>query len=266
MSHSSTLPWFLVLFSAAVAGAAEEARKVKLPSGRDVLARGEQLYQGHCALCHGPKGDGGRGANLAQPKLRRATDDAALVGVITTGIPRTEMPGAWQLTENEIRIVSAFVKTLGRVPVKPLPGNSARGEQLYHAKGGCAACHTLKQKTGGYAGGITGPDLSDIGARRSGAHLRASLVDPEADVPVGFLQVRLVQRDGVTVTGVRLNENTFSIQVRDATGNMHSFWKGDLAEIHKDYKKSPMPSYKSNFNDTEMDDIVAFLASLREGL
>ena len=35
------------------------------------LARGEQLFKGQCAGCHGPKGEGGRGAVLAQPRLTR---------------------------------------------------------------------------------------------------------------------------------------------------------------------------------------------------
>jgi len=45
----------------------------------------------------------------------------------------------------------------------------------------------------------------------------------------------------------------------------YSFRKSDLAELNKQFGKSPMPSYKSALNDAEMDDIVAYLASLRGG-
>jgi len=254
----------VILVAACSLALAEEPKKVKLPTGRADLARGEKLYLGHCALCHGTSGDGGRGAVLAQPKLRRATDDTTLVKVIAEGVPSTEMPGAWQMTENEVRQVAAFVKTLGRVPIKPVPGDPKNGEALYHSKGGCAACHGIKKDTG-VAGGLSGPDLSDVGRRRSAAHLRTSLLDPETDLPREFLQVRLVTKDGRTITGVRLNEDTFSIQIRDLADRAHSFWKSDLAEIHKDRGKSPMPSYKGKFTDTELDDLVAYLASLREG-
>src|SRR5712692_4273175 len=64
--------------------------QIALPA--DVPSRGERLYLLHCSGCHGPKGDGGRGANLAVPKLSRAPDETALINVIRQGIPGTEMP------------------------------------------------------------------------------------------------------------------------------------------------------------------------------
>ena len=42
------------------------------------LQRGEQLFRGQCAGCHGPTGEGGKGAILAQPRLRRGPDDESL--------------------------------------------------------------------------------------------------------------------------------------------------------------------------------------------
>jgi mono/diheme cytochrome c family protein len=55
------------------------------------LNAGRHLFQTHCTVCHGPQGDGGKGTNLAQPRLPRATDDQALARIITFGIPGTEM-------------------------------------------------------------------------------------------------------------------------------------------------------------------------------
>ena len=57
------------------------------------MARGARLFTANCAPCHAPKGNGGRGANLARPRLPRAADDAALFQIIRDGIPNTEMPG-----------------------------------------------------------------------------------------------------------------------------------------------------------------------------
>ena len=39
------------------------------------LEQGKKLYGGRCAGCHGPAGDGGKGANLGVPVLPRASDD-----------------------------------------------------------------------------------------------------------------------------------------------------------------------------------------------
>src|SRR5437899_8314246 len=93
----------ITAFSAAMAA----ETKVKLPTGRNDLASGAKLFQNHCALCHGPKGEGGRGPMLSRPKLPRAPDDAALVKVIEEGIRGTEMPGADSMTEREMHQTAA---------------------------------------------------------------------------------------------------------------------------------------------------------------
>jgi len=223
------------------------------------LERGRKLFQGHCAPCHGPSGDGGRGASLARPRLPRGPDDPALFQVIRMGVPGTEMPAAWDMIAREIWQVTAYVRTLGRAAAEEkIPGDRARGENLYRTKGNCAQCHIVAGQ-----GGSLGPELTEIGSRRSAAYLRASLLDPEAGLPEGFLQVRVVSRDGRRLTGVRLNEDTYTIQLRDLNLRLHSFLKQDLKELHKDRAKSPMPSYRDTLASAELDDIVAYLASLR---
>jgi putative heme-binding domain-containing protein len=163
------------------------------------------------------------------------------------------------MSEKEHRQVAAFVRSLGRVSIQPVPGDAKRGREIYLGKGGCAACHMIKGQ-----GGLMGPDLSAIGWRRSAAYLREALLEPEAAVPDDFLQVRVVPRDGAQITGVRLGEDSFAIQVRDYNGRLHSYWKRDVKQILKDRGKSPMPSYKDKLGDAEVTDLVAHLASLRE--
>jgi cytochrome c1 len=78
------------------------------------------------------------------------------------------------------------------------------------------------------------------------------------------MQVRLTTRDGRRITGIRLNEDTFTVQVRESDG-VHSFLKQDLKEYTKEPGKSPMPAYRGALTDSELDHIVAYLASLRGG-
>ncbi|MGH9852103.1 MAG: c-type cytochrome [Blastocatellia bacterium] len=150
-------------------------------------------------------------------------------------------------------------------------GAARRGAQLYFGKGDCASCHAIKTQ-----GGVSGPDLTEIGLRRGSEYLRKALLEPEADVPENFsqyrwhtvipdnfLQVRVVTKDGRRITGARLNEDPFSIQLRDLSGRIHSFPKSELAELRKDWGKSFMPSYRGVFSPEELDDVVAFLLSLR---
>jgi len=221
------------------------------------LAAGERIYRIQCAYCHGTQGEGGRGATLARPRLLHAPDDQAMFQAIARGIPDSEMPGHW-FTAREIWQVVAFVRTLGRLAPQKISGDPASGEKLYAGKGGCARCHTV-----GGRGGAIGPDLSDIGARRSVNYLREALLKPESAVPADFLQVEVAARGGVRITGVRLNEDAFSIQIRDLSGRFRSFWKSELAELNKQRGKSPMPSYQGFLTAAELDDVIAYLDSQR---
>jgi cytochrome c oxidase cbb3-type subunit 3 len=233
---------------------------------------GERLFLQECAVCHGPHGEGDRGPALAVPRLARVADGAGLRRLLRNGIEGTEMPAA-RLEPQELERIAAWVERLGRRPVERVPGDAKRGRALYAGKGGCPACHALEGR-----GGALGPDLTEIAARRGAAYLRASLLTPEAALPRGympyrpdvsitqnFLQVRVTTRAGRELTGARVNEDTFSIQLRDATNTVFSFWKSELRELHKDWGKSPMPSYADALDPRELDDLIAFLVSLRPG-
>jgi cytochrome c oxidase cbb3-type subunit 3 len=231
---------------------------------------GEALFQTHCAPCHGAKGDGGRGANLAVRKLPRAADDAALGSIIVLGIPGTAMPPT-RMTDSERAQLIAFVRGLGRSQPIQTVGDRAKGEELFWSKGGCGQCHTV-----GARGGRLGPDLTEIGGRRSPAYLRTSMLNPEAEVPEGFafyrkviympdnfLRVRAVTTDGKQITGVRVDEDTFTIQIRDDSDRLFSFRKNELRELNEDWGKSPMPNYAGKLSEAELQNLVAYLASLQ---
>jgi putative heme-binding domain-containing protein len=196
---------------------------------------------------------------LTRARLTRAPDDTALLHIIEDGIRGTEMPGAGALSEREMRQTAAYVRSLGKVPLKAVPGDPAHGEEIYRGKGNCSGCHSIHGE-----GGVAGPDLSGIGESRSAAFLRESLVDPGAAVPEGYLMVTAVPKNGDRVSGVRVNEDSFSIQIQDSAGRFYSFWKKDLSQIESQRGKSPMPSYKTRLSDSELTDLVAYLASLKE--
>jgi cytochrome c oxidase cbb3-type subunit III len=219
------------------------------------IARGRALFAAQCAYCHGADGDGGRGANLARATLRRAPTDEALFRIINRGIPGTDMPGN-AMSARETWQVAAFVRTLGRMTREPPRGDAGRGEQLYQTNG-CAACHTVRGR-----GGAIGTDLTDIGSRSSPGYLRRSIVDPQAEVPNGFRSVRVMTRDGRRLNGVRVNEDAFSLQFRDARGGFYSFYKDELTEIVPDETRSPMPSYRDRLDGAALDDLIAYLIAM----
>lgn len=230
------------------------------------LEHGQFLFQAHCARCHGFDGRGGEGPSLARPSLRHAPDSEALFGVIQNGIPERGMPGAWQINDQEIWQVAGYVRSLGQ-STATVSGDAQQGRAVY-TRAGCAACHTIQG-----VGGVLGPELTAVGAGRGVAYLRESLVDPGAALPPAlwqktsgfsdYLPVRVVTRAGREIFGVRVNEDAFTLQLRDDAGRLYSFDKRDLRDLEKRRQTSLMPSYANALSEAELDDLVAYLASLR---
>lgn len=226
------------------------------------LADGERLFRIHCARCHGIDGQGGEGSNLARPKLKYATDDDALIDVMGSGIPGTGMPAIWTLDEAQSVRVAGYVKTLGRLEEEPMPGDPARGAEVYQTTGGCPACHIISG-----AGVGIGPELTSVGDQRGVAYLRNSLTAPAEtqSQTMGyqdFLTVR-VRSLSDRVEGLRINEDAFSIQIRDVSGTIHSFRKDELVAFDKVFAHSLMPEYGAVLSTRDIDDVVSYLMTLR---
>jgi len=228
---------------------------------------GKTLFNGMCVTCHGFDGTGGMGPPLDRPKLLLAPDEKALRNIISEGIPDRGMPRVRRVTENEMRQLVAYVRSLGKTSRSPVKGNAQKGRDHY-ARLGCAGCHIINGQ-----GGSLGPQLSDIGRLRGADYLRQAIVDPGAMLPRGtlpvpargyveYLPVRVVMKDGSEVRGVRLNEDVFTIQLREQSGAIRSIRKSNAEVIRKDAGTSLMPSFKDRLQGAELNDLVAYLASL----
>jgi cytochrome c oxidase cbb3-type subunit III len=222
------------------------------------IAAGRHVFDAQCAWCHGVNGTGGTGPLLQRPTLRHSANDKSLVDIVRNGIPGTEMPSfAIALTEQKAWQTAAYVRSLGRVATRPLPGDARRGAALYESSG-CGSCHIVAGK-----GGVLGPELTAIGALRGPTHLRESLVNPAATHPPGYLVVRAVTENGTEIRGIRLGEDVFWIHIRDASGKLHVLEKSELSRLDRELEATLMPAYGSRFSATELDDVIAYLASLR---
>ncbi len=222
-------------------------------------SRGKKLYLGHCALCHGVDGAGGRGPALTNPWLRRQANQRTVFNTIRIGVEGGEMPGFWLLSDNEIWEIIQYIRGLDLSTGSRLAGDAVKGKALFDSKGNCDACHVVNG-----AGAAIGPDLTSIGGRRNAQYLRDSLLDPGKNLPEGYLVVSLTTKDGTKLRGVRINEDSFTIQVRDDSQRVHSFRKDELKELKKEFGVSTMPGYREVFTDAELDDLIAYLAGLRE--
>jgi putative heme-binding domain-containing protein len=226
------------------------------------ILAGEKLFRVHCARCHGMQGEGGEGANLARPKLKYAKNDQQLYDILDDGIAGTGMPSVWVLDDEQLWHVTAYVRSLGQMMEAEMPGDPRAGKAIYEGKGGCPACHIVS----GRGKGI-GPELTEIGDQRGIDYLRRSLQEPAGNQPKtagysDYLTVRATTAYA-TVEGMRINEDAFSIQVRDLSGQVHSFRKSELTDFEKVFAHSLMPEYGAVMADNDLDDVVSYLMSLR---
>ena len=153
----------------------------------------------------------------------------------------------------------ARICVLTALPLLQLPpGDAINGKTLVESSK-CFECHRI-----GETGSRLGPDLSDIGNRRSADQLRRSIVAPDAEVLPEHRFVRLVSRDGTTVTGRLLNQDAFSIQLINANEQLKSYLKSNLRE-HTILEKGLMPSYEGKLTAPQIADIVSYLGSLTGG-
>ena len=229
-------------------------------SPEDVVS-GEKLFRAHCAVCHGLDGSGATeaGADLTKGEFRHGNSDAGLRETIFEGIPGTDMTGTF-FEGRQLWQIVAYVRTLSQGPKSSTPsGDPARGKHLFHNKGGCSQCH----KVGG-TGGRLAPNLSDVGARRSSQYLRTSLLQPSDRILPQHWTLRAVTKQGQQISGVRLNEDSHSLQIRDGGDRLVTLLKSEIREYHM-VKTSSMPSYAGRLSTEEIGDLVAYLSTLRRG-
>jgi cytochrome c oxidase cbb3-type subunit III len=228
--------------------------------------QGKALFSQNCASCHGVDATGENGPNLHG--VPAALGDVAVRNIIRRGIPGTGMPSSYILTDQDAANIVAWLRTFDTVPPPAASGDPKKGGDIYSSSG-CPACHMING-----VGGDIGPELSRIGSSRGPASLKATLLDPGANLPkpVGgftggswtpYLMFRAVEKDGQVTEGMRVGEDSFSIVLKDAQGELHGFRKPDLASLEKESGKSFMPSFKGVLSSGQMDDLIAYLSTLK---
>jgi putative heme-binding domain-containing protein len=217
---------------------------------------GGRLYQANCTGCHGPEGDGIAAVNFTKGQFRRAASDDDLVRVIIRGIPGTPMPPS-TFSEGQAGNIVAYLRAMGGEGTRSSAGDPIRGKALFDGKGQCLTCHAVSGN-----GSRVGPNLTEIGAFRRQVELERSLREPDAEIRAENRVVRAVTRDGTTITGRLLNQDTFALQLIDSNERLLSLEKANLRE-YAVLKNSLMPSYRDRLSVQELSDLVSYLASLR---
>jgi cytochrome c oxidase cbb3-type subunit III len=281
MRTHKTIGLFALGLACAVMAATGTPRAQQHSYSQQEIDAGRALYEGNCGRCHNDDGAGVTGIELFK-QIRRANADEDIAKLIQAGIPGTSMPPHQFTTQQALNVVAYLRSMVGVTPGSRtatstgrgsgLVGDVARGKTVFDGKGGCLSCHSVD---GG--SGKTGPDLGPPVARAGGpggagrggrggapptaASFERSILEPDADVAVPYRVFQVVTKSGQTIRGTLLNQDTFTIQLRDQAGELRAFQKSELKD--HGFQPSLMPSYRGRLAPQEVADVVAYLLSLR---
>lgn len=221
---------------------------------------GRWMFRIYCAPCHGIHADGGRGPDLTLGTYAAGDRDSDLFRVISRGVPGTEMAayGGGRVEDEGIWRLVSYIRSVARHDNTTIQGDAQPGERTFWGKGGCGACHRVGDKGSGL-----GPDLSRVGRQRSLAYLRTSVLKPDAYVTPGYSTITVVLHNGTKIVGVEKSFDNFSAQLMDLSGKYYSFVREDVTSMKRE-PRSLMPStYEQLLNESEINDLLAYLSSLR---
>ena len=226
-------------------------------------ADGQRVYNQTCQSCHGTAGEGDRAPALTTTRLLHGNDDADVFHTIRAGVPGTQMPPFAGLSDQQIWQLVTYIRSVqtaapadraATTAATLTEGSAAAGEAVFIGRGACATCHEVNGR-----GGIAGPDLSGAG-RLSAAALRLAIVDPNSGRTAVTVVVRT--RDGRDIRGVRRNEDTFSVQLVDASGRLHLLDKRTLASFQVESRSLMPGDYAARLSPADIGDLVAYLRTL----
>jgi putative heme-binding domain-containing protein len=219
---------------------------------------GASVYASNCVECH-TDGTGVPGVNFKTGQLRHVLTDEEMLAVVRNGVPGTAMP-PHNIPGADLVAVVAYVRSMSQDKTNLVKlGDPAKGKDLFENEGQCLNCHRVHGK-----GSHAALNLSDAGTLHPPSFLEHALLDPNATaalMPESRL-VRAVTNKGTIITGRRMNEDTYTIQLMGEDGNLVPLEKDDLRSLTI-LKDSPMPSLKGKFTDEQIGDLVAYLASLK---
>ena len=168
------------------------------------------------------------------------------------------MPSFAVLHTDEARAIIAYIRSNFDATTDGVKmGDAARGAAIFDGKGGCTSCHRVNGR-----GAYSATDLTEIGTVRTPASLLRALVEPAQAILPANRSVRVVTKDGRTIRGRRVNEDTYTIQLIDEQSRLVSLLKSDLRSFEL-VPATSMPSFQNTLTADERADLVSYLLSLK---
>lgn len=220
---------------------------------------GGVIFRAQCATCHGADAKGISSIDAPDLTLiwaQEGSSDGSVFANIQNGIAGSIMP-PHGFPDAEIWMLVSYLRSVAVAgSTEPFTGNGGRGQTLFAAN--CVECHRVDRD-----GGILGPNLSGITARRSQQALRNSIRQPSASIGRRYKPISFLSGDNRRVQGVIKSEDAFSFQIMDSNQRLRGFTKAELTQVNRT-AGSLMPSFSNiSLSDSDLNDILSFLNQTR---
>jgi mono/diheme cytochrome c family protein len=251
--------------AAAIVGSKEDPAAVE---------RGGKLYGTTCGGCHGAGARGGPGApDLVRSVLVLDDEKGILIApVIRDGRPDQGMP-KMNLTEAQIGDVVAWLHVQTYAAghrttyafLDIVTGDAKKGEAFFNSKGKCNSCHS-----------VTG-DLKGVGSRYEAFPLQSRWLQPRGGRGGGgrggrggapdtrsAITVTVTPPSGQAVSGMLDRIDDFSVSLRDAAGDYHSFTRdGAIPKVEVHDPLQGHTDLLKIYTDADIHNVTAYLVTLK---
>lgn len=138
-------------------------------------------------------------------------------------------------------------------------GDPRRGQAVFFdKKAACSGCHRVANQ-----GSSIGPDLTRIGAVRSGRDLLEAVAAPSASIAQGYENYTLATTDGRVTSGVIARQTGDVLVLREASGAELRLTKSEIDALKRQPTSLMPDGLAQALTRNEFRDLLAFLQSLR---
>jgi len=224
-------------------------------------AAGRALFDGTCAACHGTGAVGSeRAPALTSGNFQHGGADTDLFQTIRAGVPGTAMPAFTAMPADNVWKLVTYIKSLSgeNGPRGTATGNAVAGRDLFFGAGGCTGCHEVDGRGADFASDLSAEGTKPVAAIHAGV-LHQPMGGRGRRGPAAPQPVNIVTKTGQTIHGLLRGEDTFYIELEDASGKWTSYERAKLKSITPSGSAAPT-DIATRLTPTQINDIVAFLA------
>jgi putative heme-binding domain-containing protein len=138
-------------------------------------------------------------------------------------------------------------------------GNPTEGSKIFFgAQVACSTCHRIASE-----GGQVGPDLTKVGAIRSGRDLLESIVFPSSTLAQGYENYILTLKNNDQLTGLIADKSDMTTTLRDSSGALRILRNSDIKSSRRDTTSLMPQGLNEILTPDQFRDLLAFLQSLK---